>query len=466
MDSVSNLEVTPELVELFSRYQRGMPRYTSYPTADRFSDEFSEQAFAERLQRSNALQIPAPLALYFHVPFCHSLCYYCGCNKLVTQKPGRAAPYLEALVGELDTFSGHLDTDRMADQIHFGGGTPNWLNLNQLGNLMVAIERRLMLDWSEDREFSIEIDPRYSDPEDMQKLAEIGFNRLSMGVQDFNLKVQQAVNRICEPAHIGELTDAARTTGIQSVSYDLIYGLPHQTEATFRATVNTVIEQAPDRVSLFLYAHLPSRFRAQRLLENHRPTLEQRLSIYLQTRRQLQAAGYRAIGMDHFARTDDGLATAAEAGRLHRSFQGYSTSAQHDLLGLGPSAISSVNSAYAQNAVKVMDWQNRVKKGLATVRGYRLSAKDRTRRGIIEQLMCYGSIDLAAVKGIEMLGGWEAVLAAASDELDALHADGLVEVEETRVSATPAGQLLIRAIARVFDSFLNPERSDRFSHAV
>ena len=339
-------------LDLIHRYGVHGPRYTSYPTALQFDDSFDECAYRRAAVCSN--QSGRPLSLYVHIPYCRSLCYYCACTKIVSQHPERVAPYLADVLLEAEMTSEYFGADRIVTQLHLGGGTPTFCTDDELKTLMSGLRSRF--PFSRDCESSIEIDPRTVDPVRIKNLAEMGFNRASMGVQDFNATVQKSINRIQPAARTIELIQASREHGFKSVSVDLIYGLPRQTVERFARTLDSVIYAAPDRISLYSYAHMPDRFKAQRLIDGSElPSGNEKIELLVSSIRKLTASGYDYIGMDHFARADDELAKARHDGGLHRNFQGYSTQAECDLLGFGISAISRFGGCFSQNVKKTTE---------------------------------------------------------------------------------------------------------------
>jgi oxygen-independent coproporphyrinogen-3 oxidase len=336
--------------DLIVRYGGRGPRYTSYPTALQFNDEFTADNYRDNAAASNESNVP--LSLYVHIPFCHSLCYYCGCNKIITRNQERVTRYLEMLYREIDMQAKLFDKTRKIEQLHFGGGTPTYLDRDQLDALMAKLRSAFTFDESEDREFSIEVDPRTVDENGIRHLAELGFNRLSLGIQDFDPVVQDAVNRTQTTDDVLNLVLAAREAGFESISFDLIYGLPHQTVVSFDATLDLVIGMRPDRLAVYNYAHLPQRFKGQRMINDiDIPSPEVKLDILHRTIDRLCDTGYQYIGMDHFALPEDELVVARANGTLQRNFQGYSTHRECDLIALGVSAIGSIGNVFAQNAV-------------------------------------------------------------------------------------------------------------------
>lgn len=382
---------------LLRRYDTSGPRYTSYPTALSFDAGIGADDVTEALARSNASQ--RPLSLYVHVPFCRKICFYCACNKIATKNTQLAEPYLSRLDREMVLTSRHLDTRRPVQQLHWGGGTPTFLTLAQMSDLIDRLDARFGLSNAPDRDYAIEIDPREADVFTLRHLQSLGFNRLSLGVQDLNPSVQAAINRVQPKVMTETLMDEAHRLGFRSLNLDLIYGLPLQTERSFADTLAQVIDLNPARLSVFNYAHMPSRFAPQRRIsETDLPSADEKLAILRTTIEMLTQAGYVHIGMDHFARPDDSLAQAQRQGTLQRNFQGYSSHAQCDLIGLGVSAISRIDDLYAQNPTQLAAYEAALDEGrLATVKGIRLNKDDLIRRDVIERLMCDMEIDLASV---------------------------------------------------------------------
>ena len=457
--------------ELIQRYDLTGPRYTSYPTALQFHEGFDAQLYRRHAARSNDDPIPAALSLYLHLPFCRSLCYYCGCAKKVTRRPEHGRAYLDHLQQEIGLQSILFDNDRTVDQLHFGGGTPTFFDDDQLSQLMGWLNQSFRLESGPEREFSIEIDPRTVALERLQMLAELGFNRVSLGVQDLDPRVQLAVNRVQDGEATLQMIELARSSGLGSVSVDLIYGLPLQTRASFAATLEAVIAARPDRLAVYNYAHMPHIFRAQRLIrEQDLPTPSDRLALLELSISALTTAGYVYIGMDHFALPDDELAQAQRAGRLQRNFQGYSTRAGHDLIGLGASAIGKVADCYVQNRKEIPRWSHDIAAGKLPVwRGISLSSEDRIRRRAIEQIMCQGHLDLDVLSEQFHFDAFD-FFALEWQQLEQLADDGLVELEEESLEVTAEGRLLLRAVAMVFDSYLQNSRRSagaaRFSRVI
>ena len=441
--------------ELITKYGLAGPRYTSYPTALQFHEGFDAEAYRRHVQNSNDDLIPRPLSLYLHLPFCKELCYYCACNKKVTRNAQLAETYLEYLDKEIEMQGKVFDRDRQVIQLHFGGGTPTYYDDIQLRHIVETLSRNFLLSRSSSREFSIEIDPRTVNQERIAYLADIGFNRVSMGIQDFDPAVQKAVNRIQDEEETLRLIDAARESGFNSVSVDLIYGLPLQTAESFETTIDSVLTSRPDRLSVYNYAHLPHLFRAQRMIKSEQvPAPEVRLQLMDSTIKKLVDAGYIYIGMDHFALPDDELSLAMEDGTLQRNFQGYSTCRETDLVGMGVSAIGKVGNSFVQNIKDIRTWQAAIEEGdLPVWRGLSLSGEDKLRREIISAIMCQGNVRFGEFErryGLDFNNHFALELAS----LAPLEDDGLVELCERSLEVTPTGLLLLRAIAMKFDEYL------------
>lgn len=456
---MSEIRFDPELV---ARYGGRGPRYTSYPTALQFNDDFTVDHYKKRLLQSNQLTPGRPISIYVHIPFCQSLCYYCACNKVVTRNQARVRNYLASLYREITMQSALVGDSRIVDQIHFGGGTPTYLSDEQLCDLMAHLDASFNLHAGNDREFSIEIDPRTVSEQSLDILAELGFNRLSLGVQDFEPVVQQAINRIQSAKEISKLLIQARQINFKSVSFDLIYGLPHQTEESFRRTLESVVAMRPDRLAIYNYAHLPSRFKGQRMInEGDLPSPAEKLRILQGTIEQLTRASYVYVGMDHFALPDDDLVTARKNGSLHRNFQGYSTHKHSDLIGLGASAIGQIGDSISQNATTTAEYEKLIEAGKLPIRrGIVLTEDDRIRAEVIQQIMCTGRIDFADFQrrlSIEFSDYFYDELR----QLAPLEEDGLVEVHTDGIQVTPIGRLLLRSISMVFDRYLAPELAGR-----
>ena len=454
--------------DLLRRYDRPGPRYTSYPTAPQFSADFGGSALRRAIQDSNGDPIPRRLSIYVHVPFCLSPCFYCGCNRVITRDKTRADAYLTHLCREIEMIAALFDSDREVIQLHFGGGTPNFLTPVQLRCTVEMLKRHFRFSDAADRDISIELDPRTVSPQDIAELAMAGFNRASLGVQDFDPAVQEAVNRIQGVEQTRAVVDACRSHGFRSVNIDLIYGLPKQSLAGFARTLETVIAMRPDRLAVYSYAHLPEMFKAQRQLDaDALPDAETKLGLLQLAIETLTAAGYVYIGMDHFALPDDELAQAQERGGLHRNFMGYTTHADSDLIGLGVSAISHIGDSYSQNPRDLPSWQTALDEGrLPVFRGMVLSEDDQLRADLIQQLMCQGEIPISTLErryGID----FGTYFAEAMERLVPLQSDGLVVVGPERIQVTARGRLLLRNVAMCFDHYLQrPAETPRFSRAI
>ncbi|GFE91667.1 oxygen-independent coproporphyrinogen III oxidase [Steroidobacter agaridevorans] len=451
---------------LIRRYDCHGPRYTSYPTAVQFHPGFDEQSYRRVALLSNA-GASRPLSIYVHVPFCAKPCFYCGCNKIITQNPVHAEQYLQRLQREIELQSALFARRRTALQLHFGGGTPTYLTLGQLGALVEHLGRHFAIDRSEQREFSIEIDPRTLQATSLAELAKLGFNRLSLGVQDFDPRVQRAVNRIQSAEQIAECMTQARALGYRSVSFDLIYGLPLQTTESFGETLDTVVRMRPDRIAAYGYAHMPRLFKAQRAIRaDQLPDAETRLQLLALTVERLTDAGYVYIGMDHFALPDDDLARAMRDGSLHRNFQGYSTHGDCDLIGLGVSAIGAVGNSYSQNRKDLSGYYAALDQGRLPVdRGIALSMDDVLRREIIQRLMCKGELCMREIENryaVEFDNYFASELVA----LNGLAGDGLIARDANAIQVTERGRALLRTIAMVFDAYLPRSASTQFSKVI
>lgn len=453
--------------ELIKKYDTTGPRYTSYPTALQFHEGFDVMSYQRLVAASNADLIPKPLSVYMHLPFCHSLCYYCACTKKVTRHFEHGERYLKHLLREIELQGSRFDRDREVEQLHLGGGTPTFFNDLQLDILVTTLGRFFSLAKSDGREFSIEIDPRTVDFQRLSRLREIGFNRVSFGVQDFDHEVQKAVNRIQDEQETLALIAQARAFGFHSVSLDLIYGLPMQSVSRFEQTVEKVITARPDRLAVYNYAHLPQLFRAQRMInETELPDASTRLELMELAISRLTAAGYVYIGMDHFALPGDELTRAQKNGRLQRNFLGYSTRRECDLVGLGVSAMARIGDGYAQNLKTIRGWQDTVNSGeLPIWRGITLATEDRLRRRIIESIMCQGQIRFGPFEERFEIDFEEHFMPEIHD-LEPLAADGLVTIDADGFEATPAGRMLLRRIAMIFDEHAAGAGGRRYSPAI
>jgi oxygen-independent coproporphyrinogen-3 oxidase len=435
---------------LVRKYDGVGPRYTSYPTADRFHDGFTAAHYVDALAARN---VAAPLSLYVHVPFCNTVCYYCACNKVITKNHDHSAKYIRYVEKEIGIVGGLIEGSPPVIQLHWGGGTPTFLSHEEMGALMGALRRQF--SFAPDAEVSIEVDPRKVDAATIAYLAELGFNRISVGIQDFDPAVQQAVNRIQSEAETRTVIDAARANGFVSVNADLIYGLPLQTVAGFSATLDKVIEASPDRIALYSYAHVPHMSKTQKQIEiSQLPAPDTKLAILALAIDKLGAAGYVYIGMDHFAKPGDELAVAQRERKLHRNFQGYSTRPDCDLIAFGISAIGKIGPSYAQN-VKTLDaYYARLDADMLPVlRGVDLNDDDLIRRDVIQKLMCDFELDFEAM-GRKHDIPFAGMFAPEFTALAPLAADGLVELSADNLRVTPRGRLLVRTVAMLFDRYL------------
>ena len=462
MNNLPDIEFSEELIRRFDKLG---PRYTSYPTADKFHAGFAEANYIEYLaQRNNTANNNPPLSIYVHLPFCESLCYFCGCNKIVTKDRVRTTEYLRYLAKEMALVAKHIGPDRRTAQLHFGGGTPTFLTPEELGELMAML--RSHFNFLPDAELGIEIDPRTVNDDTMAMLAELGFNRTSFGVQDFDPAVQQSVNRIQPFEMVEKAMSASRKSGFQSINADLIYGLPKQSRQSFDGTLDRVIELAPERIALYNYAHLPSRFKAQRLIvEAELPSAEERLQIFLMSVHRLLDAGYIYIGLDHFSKPEDELNKARLDKTLHRNFQGYTTRADCDLIGFGVSAIGKVGHSYSQSVRTLKAYYEHLDiDRLPVEKGYALTADDVLRRQVIMELMCSGPVNFAAINeahGIDFKTYFADELALLTQYEEA----GLIVVDEHSISVTPKGRMFVRASGMVFDKHL-AQSTAKFSKLI
>ncbi len=451
--------------QLIAKYDQSGPRYTSYPTAVQFHEGFGNADYARIARKSN--ESGRPLSLYFHIPFCDTICFYCACNKVATKDRTKAQEYLNRLYREIALQAELYDDDRPVAQLHWGGGTPTFISHEQMRELMKVTGEHFQLLPDDQGEYSIEIDPREATAETVALLREIGFNRMSLGVQDFDPLVQRAVNRIQTQEETLAVLEAARKEGFRSVSIDLIYGLPHQNRDRFERTLDRIIEVGPDRLSVFNYAHLPQIFKPQRRIDAAElPSPEEKLAILHMTSQKLADAGYVYIGMDHFARPDDELAVAQREGTLYRNFQGYSTHADCDLIGLGITSIGKVGNCYAQNLKNLESYYQRIDAGgLAVFRGLELTPEDELRRDVITRLICNFVLDFASVEArwnIDFRDHFAGELA----RLEEMAADGLLELDDEGIRVLPVGRMLIRNICMVFDAYLKQAREQRFSRVI
>lgn len=452
---------------LIARYDVAGPRYTSYPTAPHFHDGFGEGELREAMRASNVGAGERGLSLYLHVPFCFSPCFYCGCHRVITRDTAKATQYLGYVEKELALLAPLLDAGRPVRQLHLGGGTPNFLDTAHLSRLLDAFNRQLTLVGAEG-EYGIEIDPRHADRAYVAALGAIGFNRMSIGIQDFDPAVQHAVNRVQDVGKVRDVMAAARDAGFRSISVDLIYGLPRQTLANFERTLGDVIALAPDRIAVYGYAHLPHLFKAQQqIVDAELPDAATRLALFGRALERLCGAGYVYIGMDHFARADDELARAQQAGTLQRNFQGYSTHGDCDIVGLGVTAIGRIGDTYHQNARDLVSYYAALDAGrLPVAKGLKLTADDMIRREAISEIMCHGSLNMTAFGARHALV-FGTYFARSLERLTALASDGLVSIDAEAIRVTPRGRLLVRNIAMCFDAYLDqPQRTERYSRTI
>ncbi|PYD92446.1 oxygen-independent coproporphyrinogen III oxidase [Pseudomonas syringae pv. pisi] len=451
--------------DLIHRYDVAGPRYTSYPTAVQFHTQVGAFELLHALRESR--KASRPLSLYVHLPFCANICYYCACNKVITKDRGRAQAYLQRLEHEIQMLACHLAPGQVVEQLHLGGGTPTFLSHAELRRLMAQLRLHFNLLEDDSGDYGIEIDPREADWATMGLLRELGFNRVSLGVQDLDPTVQRAINRMQSLEETRAIVEAARTLQFRSVNIDLIYGLPAQNPQTFSHTVDKVIDLQPDRLSVFNYAHLPERFMPQRRIDAaDLPDAASKLLMLQRTVEQLGNAGYRYIGMDHFALPDDELATAQEDLTLQRNFQGYTTHGHCDLIGLGVSAISQVGELYSQNSSDLSEYSRLLDSDQpATKRGLLCNDDDRIRRAIIQQLICHFTLDFGEIEKNFCIDfrdyfrdAWPQLLGMASD--------GLITLSETGIEVRPEGRLLVRAVCMVFDAYLTRQNRQQFSRVI
>jgi oxygen-independent coproporphyrinogen-3 oxidase len=444
--------------KLISRYNSFGPRYTSYPTVTKFTETFGFKEYCDVVADSNEDFLPKPLSLYVHLPFCNTVCFYCACNKIITANRKRAQPYLEKLHKEIELQGQLFDKDRVVNQLHWGGGTPTFISQKQISDLMKVINDNFNLLDDDTGEYSIEIDPREIEIETIALLRNLGFNRISIGVQDFDLDVQKAVNRVQSYEQTAFVFNEAKKRGFHSINIDLIYGLPKQTVETFCNTIDKVIDMDPDRIAIYNYAHLPRLFKTQgQINEDELPQPNEKLEILGESIKKLTNAGYVYIGMDHFAKPDDELAIAQRKGHLYRNFQGYSTNASCDVIGFGVTAISKISNSYSQNFRDIEQYQDSIEKNIIPVfRGYRLNRNDELRREIITQLICHFQVEYSEIEDLFKIDFKENF----KDELELLatmEEDSLLKVNEKNIEVLPAGRFLIRNICSVFDSYLDKE---------
>lgn len=451
-------------LDLIKRYDKFGPRYTSYPTALELHEGFGDTDYRRQIAASNAAG--GPLSLYFHIPFCDTVCFYCACNKIITKNRAHSTPYLDNLVKEIALQGALFDSDRVVNQLHWGGGTPTFLNPEQMKRLMDATRQHFNLRDDDQGEYSIEVDPRETTDHTIGQLRQLGFNRISLGLQDFDPDVQKAVNRIQSKQQTFAVLDAARKEGFRSTNIDLIYGLPKQTEDTFSRTLADVLDYSPDRFSIFNYAHMPSRFKTQRQInEADMPAPAVKLEILQKVGRMLTEAGYVYIGMDHFAKPDDELAVAQRQGKLYRNFQGYSTHSDCDLVGLGITSIGRVGDAYIQNVKELDQYDDLIGQGrLPVFRGVELDADDRLRRAVITQIICHFELTYRTIEQAFAIR-FSDYFAAELEQLADMQNDGLLTLDSEGIQVSTAGRLLIRNICMVFDRYL-AQKQQQFSKVI
>ncbi|UOA07189.1 oxygen-independent coproporphyrinogen III oxidase [Methylobacter sp. S3L5C] len=450
---------------LINRYDKAGPRYTSYPTALELHDGFGDKEYRQHIAKSNAAG--GPLSLYFHIPFCDTVCFYCACNKIVTKNRKHAEPYLDNLYKEIAMQGDLFDSSRVVNQLHWGGGTPTFLSYQQMQKLMMVTRQHFLLKDDDSGEYSIEVDPRETHSLTIKQLRELGFNRISLGLQDFDPAVQKAVNRIQSEEQTFSVLESARAEGFRSTNIDLIYGLPLQTVATFAKTIDTILAVAPERFSIFNYAHMPVRFKTQRQINDaDMPSAEVKLDILQMVGQKLMAAGYVYIGMDHFAKPDDELAIAQREGKLYRNFQGYSTHSDCDLIGFGITSIGRVGDAYSQN-IKELDEYARLisEKKLPVFKGVELDDDDKLRRVVITQIICHFALTFTVIEQKFSIN-FSDYFAKELQSLAPMQADGLLTVSATGMQVLPAGRLLIRNICMVFDKYLAQKQHHQFSKVI
>ena len=453
--------------DLIRRYDTFGPRYTSYPTAVQFTTDCGVEDYLNWAKESNEDPIPAPLSLYLHIPFCDTICYYCGCSKVITKDKSKAAPYIDLLKKEIKLQGALFAKDREVTQIHWGGGTPTFLSDKEIYEIIECIRENFNVPANSQVEFGIEVDPRTVDQARIKNLANMGFNRISFGVQDFDPKVQESVNRIQSTKEIQQHIVDANAADFQSINIDLMYGLPNQSMKSFSKTLDTTIELNPDRIAIYNYAHLPEMFKPQRRIkEEELPSAEEKLNILQMCIDKLQDAGYVYIGMDHFAKESDDLVKAQQQGSLHRNFQGYSTNADCDMIAMGITAISRVGDNYSQNVRTIEEYGERLNKGeIPVFRGIELEADDVLRREVINQLMCNNQLDIKKLER-EWKIDFRTYFKSSLENLQQMTDDGLLKMEKTRLTITTSGRLLARSICMQFDRYLQEKDNNRFSRVI
>ena len=450
---------------LINRYDKAGPRYTSYPTALELHEGFGDEDYRQQIAKSNAAG--GPLSLYFHIPFCDTVCFYCACNKIVTKNRKHAEPYLESLYKEISLLGALFDNQRVVNQLHWGGGTPTFLSFEQMQQLMTVTREHFLLKDDDDCEYSIEIDPRETNSHTIKQLRELGFNRISLGLQDFDPAVQKAVNRIQSEEQTFRVLADAKTEGFKSTNIDLIYGLPFQSVDTFADTLDKIVAAEPDRFSIFNYAHMPTRFKTQRQInEADMPSAEVKLEILQMVGQKLTAAGYVYIGMDHFAKPNDALAIAQREGKLYRNFQGYSTHSDCDLIGFGITSIGRVGDAYIQNVKELDEYEQLIKiNKLPVYKGVTLDFDDQLRRAVITYIICHFELNFSSIEDAFSINFAE-YFAKELTELAPMEIDGLITISATGIQVLSAGRLLIRNVCMVFDKYLLQKNQQQFSKVI
>ena len=453
--------------DLIRRYDTFGPRYTSYPTAVQFTTDFNLEDYLGGVKHSNEDPIPSPLSLYLHIPFCDTICYYCGCSKVITKDKSKAAPYIKLLKQEIELQGALFAKDRQVTQIHWGGGTPTFLSDKEIYEIIECIRDNFNVPANNEVEFGIEVDPRTVDQQRIKNLANMGFNRISFGVQDFDHDVQKSVNRVQSTEEIKQHIIDARDQNFQSINIDLMYGLPKQTMESFTKTLDTTIELDPDRLAIYNYAHLPEMFKPQRRInEDELPSPEEKLNILQLCIDKLQGAGYVYIGMDHFAKKDDDLVKAQQQGSLHRNFQGYSTNADCDMIAMGITAISRVGDNYSQNVRTIEEYESFLSKGeIPIFRGIELEADDVLRRDVINQLMCNNSLDIARLEK-KWKVDFKTYFKSSLENIQQMTDDGLLKLSKTELTITTSGRMLARSICMQFDRYLQEKNTNRFSRVI
>ncbi len=450
---------------LINRYDKAGPRYTSYPTALELHEGFGDEDYRQQIAKSNAAG--GPLSLYFHIPFCDTVCFYCACNKIVTKNRKHAEPYLESLYKEISLLGALFDNQRVVNQLHWGGGTPTFLSFEQMQQLMTVTREHFLLKDDDDCEYSIEVDPRETNSHTIKQLRELGFNRISLGLQDFDPAVQKAVNRIQSEEQTFRVLADAKTEGFKSTNIDLIYGLPFQSVDTFADTLDKIVAAEPDRFSIFNYAHMPTRFKTQRQInEADMPSAEVKLEILQMVGQKLTAAGYVYIGMDHFAKPNDALAIAQREGKLYRNFQGYSTHSDCDLIGFGITSIGRVGDAYIQNVKELDEYEQLIKSNkLPVYKGVTLDFDDQLRRAVITYIICHFELNFSSIEDAFSINFAE-YFAKELTELEPMEVDGLITISATGIQVLSAGRLLIRNVCMVFDKYLLQKNQQQFSKVI